>query len=122
MVTKFIKFHFDDNDNAICDDAEGTCDRKICECDKQLVHSFDTVTDVHNEEYWAFGGFNFEEQCEALLTPIAADHNAELLAQCCEMDNGERVPFMSGSQPNHKTCCNKTGLTQILTNRACDEL
>ena len=67
-----------EDNSAVCLDEDGSCSRKICECDKQLVENFEKVVDVHNNDYWAFSGFDWENTCRTTFQETAKDPNLRI--------------------------------------------
>lgn len=114
-----FQYNFDEENIVQCEDPENRCNRKICECDKYVVEAFDFVLDQHNSSYWAFTGFDFESECQM---PAEKIRDPTLSAQCCETGTAERIPFMGGPEPQHRTCCSKNGTHIIMSNADCDAI
>jgi len=84
-----------------CEDVLGTCERRLCECDKQYFQSAVDFFDIYDLANHKDTGFDSVEQCP---TPVKeelrdANGNKETFGQCCGF-NGTRKPYSS-----LKKCC-----------------
>lgn len=84
-----------------CLDAEGTCPRSLCECDKQLASSIAHLEADWEEDYHAkWGDFNREETCR---TPASLGWGKEARSMGSFGHHGND----GGNQPD--ACCGKEG-------------
>jgi len=86
------------NNNLV--DAEGTCPRSLCECDRQLASSIAELEDDWEIDYHSkWGNFNREQSCER-GTPASIGWGKEARSMFSHHGSG-------GNQPN--ACCGKEG-------------
>jgi len=83
-----------------CLDEEGTCERSLCECDKQLAGSIGNLEDDWEQDYHAkWGNFNREQTCR---TPASLGWGKESRSMGSYGHHGN-----GGNQPD--ACCGKEG-------------
>lgn len=101
-----VAYDFDINlqtDEVTCLDAENTCKRAICECDKHTILEFKGVIDFYEPANHAFHGFQPEHDCRIKKKePLPGKPDMD----CCGQ-YPNRKPYNKNSDKNFMCCDGK---------------
>ena len=89
-IGEFVKYKFSINKsgNARCKSDAGSCERALCECDRQFAIDHASATGVYTDDFhafWAPNGWDPEGQC-------MKGGNGQNDPQCC---GGNNAPYVS---------------------------
>ena len=89
-IGEFVKYKFSINKsgNARCKSDAGSCERALCECDRQFAIDHAAATGVYTDDFhafWAPNGWDPEGQC-------MKGGNGQNDPQCC---GGNNAPYVS---------------------------
>jgi len=98
-IGEFVRYNFRiGNNGPVCRNNAGSCERALCECDKQFAKNHVAVKDVYNEDYhmfWGTAGFDAKNGgCVSNPGPRADP-------QCCNNPSGPYTLYNA----NTKQCC-----------------
>ena len=105
-IGEFVKYKFSINKsgNARCKSDAGSCERALCECDRQFAIDHAAATGVYTDDFhafWAPNGWDPEGQC-------MKGGNGQNDPQCC---GGNNAPYVSNNFQTQKcfyaTTCTK---------------
>ena len=96
-IGEFVKYKFSINKsgNARCKSDAGSCERALCECDRQFAIDHAAATGVYTDDFhafWAPNGWDPEGQC-------MKGGNGQNDPQCC---GGNNAPYVSYDFDNNR--------------------
>jgi len=112
-IGEFIKYKFKKIAGALtCRNSENTCERALCECDKQFAANHVAQKDVFDEQYHMFwstnnGGEMWDPQNDPTACP--SNGGGPSTPQCC---GGNGLPFHLYNS-DVKQCCADRTVAQI---------
>lgn len=98
-IGEFVRYNLRiGNNGPVCRNEAGSCERALCECDKQFAQNHVAVKDVFNEDYhmfWGTAGF------DAKNGGCVSNPGPRPDPQCCNNPTGAYTLFNA----NTKQCC-----------------
>lgn len=114
----------------VCNDPLNTCDRRLCECDKEYFQQSNDFADIYDMQHRKDMGFDTEKSCQAPPKENRlAEGEKETWAQCCGVD-GKRKPYSSTKQccannkpysPDAQICCSDGKVLEMGGKKRCSE-